>query len=300
MAIERGMARLLLAEHFERPFRGSILELGRQTISFGESHFRKWADQARVNLRDNSVLPQLSKKTLDRIQYLEMDDNRFFHLLGFDEVASCDVSSYENPTFLADLNKPVSEVFHDRFDVILDGGTMEHIFNVPACLANICAMLKIGGRVIHITPSSNMVDHGFYSFSPTLFSDYYSTNGYLVLKVSLFECISWAGEWTVFDCLGGKLDNRLGRTANAKMAGVFCVVEKTAKSTSDIAPTQSHFSHLWQEHANGHGVNRPKALTKAIKSAVPWLAEFLYWTRALAWRTSVIRRAAMPPLARKH
>jgi hypothetical protein len=299
MAIEREMTRLLLSEAAKRPLHGSILQLGRQKILFNESQVRKWAAQARVGLKTESTPMESSAANLERDLKRQLDDQEFFRLIGFDEVSSCDASDYENPTFLFDLNKPVDESFHNRFDVILDGGTMEHIFSVPTVLANICSMLKVGGRVIHFTPASNMIDHGFYSFSPTLFNDYYRANEYLILTLSLFECISWSGEWTVFDCLGGKLNNRLGRIANAKMAGVFCVAKKTAQSTSDVVPTQSHFSRVWEETTDGSAAVRQNSLMKEIKSNVPRLAEFLFWARALVWRTPVIRRGAMPPVARK-
>ena len=63
--------------------------------------------------------------------------------------------------------------------MIIDGGTMEHIFHIPNVLNNIYRMLRVGGRIIHISPSSNYVDHGFYSFSPTLFYDFYQTNKFV-------------------------------------------------------------------------------------------------------------------------
>jgi len=290
MAISRGMSRLLFAENISRPFQGSILQLGRQAISFGRKDLHKWSGSSGAFPGTGS-----DGKASGDVRDDAIDDDDFFRFLGFQEVFSCDASSYESPTFLLDLNLNVPEELHGRFDVVLDGGTMEHIFNVPAVLANIHAMLKVGGRAIHITPSSNMVDHGFYSFSPTLFRDYYSANGYQLLTVSLFECVSWSGDFAVFDCLSGKIDNRLGRIANAKMAGVFCVVEKTAGASSHVIPAQSHFSSLWQDSEPNKSGNAPSPMVNAIKSNVPWLAEFLYWTRALAWRTPFVRRAAMPP-----
>jgi hypothetical protein len=300
MAIEHEMTRLMLAEAAKRPFHGSVLQLGRQKILFTESQLRKWAAQARASISAAAASTEsLSTASLARDTRKQLDDWEFFRLLGFDEVASCDASDYEDPTFILDLNKQVEEKFHNRFDMILDGGTMEHIFNVPTVFANIGSMLKVGGRIIHIAPSSNMIDHGFYSFSPTLFGDYYGANGYLLRTLSLFECVSWSGKWTIFDCLGGQVDNRLGRIANAKMAGVFCLAEKTAQSTSDVIPTQSHFSRVWDATVSGTSPARQNALMRALKANAPQLAELLFWGRALLWRAPGVRRAAMPPIARK-
>jgi hypothetical protein len=300
MAIERSMAKLLMAESAKRPFRGSILQLGRQAISFNEHQLRNWSNHAGAALSfcagNENVNPQAATESLKN----PLSDGRFFRLLGFDEVASCDASAYEDSTLLLDLNHPVERSLHNRFDVVIDGGTMEHVFNVPAVLANAHAMLKTGGRVIHIVPASNMINHGFYSFSPTLFYDYYCSNYFNILNLSLFECVSWTGEWTVYDCLSGRLDNRLGRIASAKMAGVFCVAEKTATSTSDVIPTQSHFAELWKRSPVDRSPKLSAQFMRTIKANAPGLADWLYLARALIWRTSAVRRAGLPPLSGKY
>src|SRR6202158_2716900 len=273
MAIDRGTTRLLLSEHATRPFRGSILQLGRQAILFNETQLRFWSRQAAVNLKQQNEANQVSGRQMNDLAANNLDDNDFFHLLAFDEVASCAVSAYENATFQIDLNFPVVPDLHDRFDVIFDGGTMEHVFNVPAVLANIHAMLKVGGRVIHVAPSSNMIDHGFYSFSPILFCDYYRANLYSLLSVNLFEFVSWASQWTVYDCLSGTLDNRLGRTANGKMAGVFCVAQKTSTSTSTVVPVQTHFARLWETSSRGERSRWAAAAREIIKDKWPKMAD---------------------------
>jgi len=300
VAIEPAMARLLLAEHVRSPFQGSILQLGKQTVLFGERQVRGWAEAAKATPGRKSDAPLHDEPSPAQNRNRNLDDQGFFQILGFDQVASCDVSGYENATFAVDLNQPVGQEFHARFDVIYDGGTMEHVFNVPRVLANIHSMLKVGGRVIHVVPSSNMVDHGFYSFSPTLFRDYYTVNNYLLIKIYLFECASWSGEWTVYDCSNRHFDSRLGRTASAAMAGVFCVAEKTANSTADVVPAQGHFSNLWTTVPNVQRIPPQDAWKLAFKSTWPRLTEVFFRTRALAWRVPALRRAALPPLVGKY
>jgi SAM-dependent methyltransferase len=299
MAIDRGTARLLLSELAKRPFRGSILQLGRQTILFDERQLRAWAEHSGTRLEsgvEDAERKELKSRTGPAC---ELTDSEFFRLLGFDEVASCDVSAYEGATLVVDLNQPIPPELHDRFDVVFNCGTMEHVFDVPTVLSNIHSLLKVGGRAIHIAPTSNMVDHGFYCFSPTFFGDYYRVNRYLVRSLYLFECVSWTGKWTVYDCLAGSLDNRLGRIANAKMAGLFCVAEKIALSTSDVIPAQSHFSRLW-EHASSSNPSGVGRLKRTISGDYPDLANMIFWIRSLAWRICAIRRAALPPLVGKY
>lgn len=301
MAISRPMARLLLSERRVRPFHGSVLQLGRQTVLFAETQLSAWARDGRKVADDVSSngASHLGSEARSGRGGAPMSDEEFFRFLGFDEVFSCDVSSYENATLILDLNGPVPNELNGKFDMIFDGGTMEHIFTVPQVLANIHSMLKRGGRVIHIAPTSNMVNHGFYSFSPTFFSDYYAANRYRLLTLYLFECFSWVGEWTAYDCLAGNINNRLGRLSTARMAGTFCVAEKIEDSCSGIVPAQGHFKKLWGGSSEESASNGPKQVWEMLKAKYPKLAEFILRLRAFSWRTIPGRGEALPPVVGK-
>ncbi|MFH1139483.1 MAG: hypothetical protein V1816_25655 [Pseudomonadota bacterium] len=54
---------------------------------------------------------------------------------------------------------------------------MEHVFDIRMVFENILAMLKTGGLVFHLSPL-NLINHGFYNFSPTLFHYVYRANGF--------------------------------------------------------------------------------------------------------------------------
>ena len=108
-------------------------------------------------------------------------------LFGTSNSYCCDVSSYEKPDFLLDLNKPVKRSLYNRFNNIVDTGTFEHIFNIPQALDNYSKMLKKKGFLVISTTCSNLIDHGFYSFSPTFFFDYFEKNGFKINNCFLKE-----------------------------------------------------------------------------------------------------------------
>ena len=87
-------------------------------------------------------------------------------------VHSLDASGYENASIVHDMNTPIG--VHDPYSVILDLGTLEHVFNVPVALDNIAALCAPGGTIMHALPSNNCCGHGFYQFSPELFFQVYS------------------------------------------------------------------------------------------------------------------------------
>jgi hypothetical protein len=62
-----------------------------------------------------------------------------------------------------------------QFDVVLDSGTIEHVFHIPDALKNVLSLAQ-GGRVICMSPSSNHVDNGFDAVQ-ALPCDQWASNG---------------------------------------------------------------------------------------------------------------------------
>ena len=72
--------------------------------------------------------------------------------LGATSVDSLDVSDYENATIVLDLGKPCC--FNQRFDTIIDFGSLEHIFDAATAFRNLVDLCEIGGRIIIFCPST--------------------------------------------------------------------------------------------------------------------------------------------------
>lgn len=108
-----------------------------------------------------------------------------------------------------DLNNVVPAEWHEQFDVIYDGGTCEHIFNLPNCMSNICHMLNINGRVLHEAGCSGAIDHGFYALQPAFFYDFYLANHFLIdecLVAALSKQHQFVNRATVRSYLPGMYD----------------------------------------------------------------------------------------------
>lgn len=104
-----------------------------------------------------------------------------FRALGARDLASLDVSGYEGSTILWDLNVPVPDELHERFDVVFDGGSLEHVFHAPTALASYMRMTRVGGHLILTVPGNNLFGHGLYQFSPDFFyASLCADNGFVV------------------------------------------------------------------------------------------------------------------------
>lgn len=113
---------------------------------------------------------------------------QMFTCLGATSVHSFDNSRYEGATHLHDFNKELPPSFRERYTTVLDGGSLEHIFNFPVAIKNCMEMVSVGGHYLGITPANNFMGHGFYQFSPELyFSVFTRVNGFELIDVIAYE-----------------------------------------------------------------------------------------------------------------
>jgi SAM-dependent methyltransferase len=221
-----------------RPWSGEVLTLGRQQTSVTCADFRALA---------NEVCFPVAQSRLPTGPDAPLSDQQLFRGLGFDQIAALDASAHEGADILHDLNNSdVPPNCSARFDVVFDGGTMEHVFDIAAVLRGICRMTRTGGRVIHISPMSNCVDHGFYSFSPTLFADFYAANNWLIRRLSIarFEADASADAWSFHDYVPDEF-SRLGALEPGAYFVLACV-QATDKSTATVVPQQSYYRKIWR------------------------------------------------------
>jgi len=69
-------------------------------------------------------------------------------LTGAAEVASIDMSDYQGSSIVHDMNLPLADLRPDlseQFDLVIDGGTLEHVFNFPVAVANLMFLVRKGG-----------------------------------------------------------------------------------------------------------------------------------------------------------
>lgn len=95
--------------------------------------------------------------------------DRFLELLGATSVTSVDASDFEGASVVHDLNDPLPEELRERFSVVFDGGTIEHVFWAPQAIRNAIEMVAQGGHLLTATCGNNLLGHGFYQFSPDFF-----------------------------------------------------------------------------------------------------------------------------------
>jgi len=167
-------ARFLLAEKSRGVAFGRTLTLGRQGIYMRKSLYAMFLESLGVQ----STVSEYA------------DD--FFRGIGSEPLIPMDASDYEGAAIIHDMNEPIDAKYHAAFDTVVDGGTLEHVFNFPNALRNCMEMVKPGGQLVLMNPWHNFSGHGFYQFSPELIHNALSEqNGYRVEKMLIAAEGSW-------------------------------------------------------------------------------------------------------------
>ena len=158
------------------------IEFGK-TLTLGKQDNNLYGDIAGCNW----ALATSQQKNIPKAEVFvnAKDGSAIIKHLGAKQVLSLDASDYEECDFIHDLNKPVPKTLYNQFDTIIDGGTLEHVFNIPQAISNITKMLKKGGHFIGLTTANNYLGHGFYQFSPEFVWRAYAAYGFEVLDVNL-------------------------------------------------------------------------------------------------------------------
>ena len=112
----------------------------------------------------------------------------FLEKIGYPPTKSLDYSDYEACDFTHDLNEPIPAKLRRKFDVIIDGGTIEHVFNTPQALDNVFHMLKDDGIFISVNGMTGWAGHGFYQFSPELVWRYWQDTRQCIVKTCDAVC----------------------------------------------------------------------------------------------------------------
>jgi hypothetical protein len=149
--------------------------------------------------------------------------------LGFGVHKTLDVSPYEGCDIVADLNVPITS--RERFDLIVDNGTIEHCFNVGQAFLNVKKLCAVGGVIFHNNPA-NWFGHGFWNMSPCVYFDFYRANGF---DVSVFLRDVSTGTYTEIE-----YKPRVTKIL-AERRYVIHAVARKLREQPDMWPTQGRY-----------------------------------------------------------
>ena len=174
-----------------------------------------------------------------------IDCEEFFkNILNFESISSIDNSSYENASIIHNMNHPFIPI--EKYDYIYDGGTTEHIFNIPQVLDNVINLLEVDGIYCSVTCNNNFSGHGMYQFSPEIFlSSFNEKYGMKILFLYIARNPSQFETWIdVNSYLGGRNPTKFNTTDETYIIIVAQKISEDRKSLLTDPPNQYSYEAI--------------------------------------------------------
>lgn len=241
MGISPFYAEAIIREHLHKPFTGTVVAIGRQTMLFAPSEALQLFKNAGMKIDvDPATLETDSETSLGGKGYIS--DRAFFGLFGVKQLRSLDHDAYEGADIIHDLNQQLPSNLEQIADVIIDGSTIDNVFKPAEALCSLSKMLRPGGRIISINVGSNHYNP-YMIPTPGWFFDFFVVNGYADCRV--YVCIyADDGAITVLaldPSLIAEDISTIKTVQSDKIIGLFVIAEKSEKTERNATPIQLHY-----------------------------------------------------------
>jgi len=229
--------------------------------------------------------------------------DEIYRYFGFTEVITLDNSDFEGANLNHNLNIAPYEstktlgTFEERFDLVIDGGTSEHVYSPITALTNYLFFTKKDGLLVQFLPVNNYIDHGLYQFSPTFFYSIDIKN--LALKnLSFFEHGNRGNEGRYWDGLDPTFKEHIhGAWDGSAFANLFRFTHKNIvavaiwkkNGTLDYKSLMSNS----QQEVYRHQWNKEQVLlAKLITTKKQWLFRYIFQHDA-SWLSRIFVRVLL-------
>ncbi len=233
----------------------------KKTITIGRQYL--FAPPAEIvdYLRSTNRATGLSQSNIDT--FLKADNfyvDNLLRLLGAEKIDSMDYSDYEQASIIHDLNKPIEASLKNQYSLVLDIGTIEHVFNAPVAMKALMEMVEQGGKLIISTTGNNQPGHGFYQFSPEFFfRTLTEENGYRIDSIFVQECFEGGRTYEIRDPL--QMRKRATYCSWAEMDITVIATRIAVKPIFEETPQQSDYVIAWKGEEKGY-VHQTKVTMK--------------------------------------
>jgi hypothetical protein len=266
-------ARMLLDAHLSGQSMSHLLMIGHQTLLLYPAELR--------------AVRRACPGALPNYEWGEYADRFFRECLKVSHLSTMDFSAYEGADILHDLNRPISESLKGQFDVVVEAGSLEHVFNFPIAVSNLMQMTKVGGAIFASTISNNLCGHGFYQFSPELiFRVFAPENGFELGSVLAIQArypgVELAPISDAFEVIDpAQFGGRVGLMTSRPILLLFDARKVSEAPLFAQNPMQSDYVTAWEKGKEGSSGRMPQ-----------WIKNLSFYSSFRLWlsRTFILHR----------
>jgi len=254
MGLNKAMIKYLRYKQNIFNYNGNAITLGRQDIG----------------ITQNEMYEIFGKRIKNK---LKLTDVEFFKIIGFRKIDSLEFNKDDGATIAHDLNLPLHKSMYGKYDWVIDGGTLEHCFNVKEYMESIVNLLKPGGHILHINPAQGSCNHGFFNFQPTFYFSFYGANKFTNLECDFLEMQTSALE--IFTNKNAKARvihvnnwNNLDFISKYPTYSIFHAIKPLSESRKIKVPIQEFYYRIFQEKKEVGGGLIEKEIYMNIRGSV--------------------------------
>lgn len=185
MGINAFTAKWMLEHFSDGLFSGMtrIAEFGPQDFLFCRNYMKVVAatlfpDPAAAKNFYDKIFPENSE------QCARDSQKNFYKALGFSTYKSIDFYD-DRADYQFDINYIIN--MRERFDVITNFGTAEHLSNIGSIFASTHNLLNKNGLALFILPAMGHITHGFFNIHPILFKALAYYNKYEIVEYTYVD-----------------------------------------------------------------------------------------------------------------
>ena len=226
--------------------------LGRMGLAISPGKLKESLDAFGIAISEDQL-----QRCFTREPCRDLYADELIRALGAKKYFSVDRSDFEGANYLHDLNTPFPDELRGKFDFVLDGGTLEHIFNYPAALKHTLELVRVGGYFLTTPPANGHMGHGFFQCSPELFFSAFSAqNGLAIRKFVIFETYKPDAQYYEVQS-PSKLGNRVELNSSPPMSLAILVQKVAEVPIFATPPQQSDYEAAWNVERGEQDVSTP-------------------------------------------
>jgi len=260
-----------LREHRFRPISGRLLSIGRQTVYLTPRQAISLVESELGNRLDVDPRQlELGTSTRAAKDHGLISDRAFYSLFSAAEYHCLNHSDYENADIVFNLcDASLPSELESSFDFIVDGGTLDNVFDPGAGVRNLARIARPRGR-IHHHDRALRIHNAYVAFALSWFHDYYSVNEFE-------DCQAYLAQWDDNGLRSrwhfyryNPLRERDGVTGwtpgiTWRHAHVIIMAEKGLHSTWNRNPIQFEYRpNVLYDSSDGKSEVRPQDLSEAV------------------------------------
>jgi hypothetical protein len=246
---------------------GRAVTLGRLSVFFHGSDLKA--------LRSLVPRDRATEAWIAAYRWGDFAEGFFRDVLKFESVDSIDFSDYQGASIIHDLGEPLPAAYCNQFDLAVDGGTLEHVFNFPQAIGNLMRLVRVEGAVYVSAPCNNLCGHGFYQFSPELmYRVFCPANGFEPIAVRIATARYVSVELTPHHELYEVADPDAARQRVNLLSSTPVLIMALARRIADVEPfknkvLQSDYVAKWDGQPAASAGGAVRQLKDAVRRALP-------------------------------